>query len=104
MAKTRSALRLLTILHPDGTLTRREYEKSQQLDVFQQAVGGYIELIGGFTRFEGRARTAYCNEEGKLDGLKVNLYATALWGGCLQRVPGDVLVGPVAIDQTIGKE
>lgn len=96
--------RLLTVLHPDGTSTATEYEKSQQLEVLQKAVGGSIELIGGFNRFNGRACQAYCNEEGKLDGLAPNLKATALWALCLRRLPGDVLVGCVAVDQTLQKE
>lgn len=62
---------------------------SADLDGMKEAVGGgYIEGIGG------DGWTAYCDEEGKLNGLPVNVRATRL-AHALGWTTGDVLCGPV---------
>jgi len=62
---------------------------SADLEGMKEAVGGgYIEGIGG----EGWS--AYCDEEGKINGLPVNVRATRL-ARALGWPTGDVLCGPV---------
>lgn len=84
------------------------------LKVLQGAVGGHIELVGGFDTIEHdgdvRECAAFCNEEGKLEGLPINGIATVLWDRALKRqggtglwqhgektAPADVLVGSVIV-------
>ena len=62
---------------------------SAGLDGMKEAVGGgYIEGIGG------DGWTGYCDEEGKINGLPVNVRATPL-ARVLGWPAGDVLCGPV---------
>lgn len=70
------------IIDSDGVVTYKPIESS--LESFQSIVGGYLEGISGVDFF------AYCNEEGKLRGLPVNMVATAVAG-----LTQDVLCGPV---------
>jgi len=55
------------------------------LEALQEAVGGYIESIYPC----GEYKVAYCNEEGKLQGLKTNVLASGLLN--------KVIVGPVVL-------
>lgn len=77
-------------ISPEG---RRTFEQVRcNLDYLNKAVGGHIEAVSG------RDWTCYCNEEGKLMGLPINLHATLLlaeWG--VQLLPHDVLVGTVVL-------
>lgn len=54
----------------------------------QNAVGGLIEGVP----MDDESFTAFCNEEGKLEGLPVNHAATRFTG-----IRGDVLMGDVVI-------
>jgi hypothetical protein len=82
------------------------------LKLLQEAVGGLIEAVPDFHTIELRGTilpcVAYCNEEGKLNGLPFNLAATQAWhyallrkgaGGLLDKdgTPIDVLCGPVIL-------
>lgn len=58
-----------------------------QLDELQEFVGGYIEIV---TARDGRL--IVLNEEGKLNGLPVNVVATILYGNPDDAIVGDVLV------------
>jgi hypothetical protein len=49
------------------------------LPVLQKSVGGYIEHIPDWDKFDGQDCVAYCNEEGLLGDLPVNELATKLW-------------------------
>jgi hypothetical protein len=67
-------------------------------------VGGYIEMVPGFTHYEGEPCVAFCDEDGKSKCLPVNMRATDLWyrsvGGPVFDTydgPQDYLVGPVVI-------
>lgn len=84
----------LTTIHVDGTVTTKEYTKVK-LEDLQREVGGYIQVIPLFPRWEGKRCTAYCNEEGRLFGLKPNDRATEHWRS--ERPHLDYLVGPVVI-------
>jgi Domain of unknown function (DUF3846) len=68
------------------------------LTELQTFVGGYIELVkihGSIAGYEGEFDMMFCNEEGKLKGLPINLIATALYvnGG----IGRDLIVGDVLI-------
>lgn len=72
------------LIKVDGT---EELLADVRLETLQQAVGGWIEHV-----ILADGRDAFCDEEGKLKGLPVNLVATALWAD-----PFDVLCGPVVV-------
>lgn len=76
------------------------------LEQLKAAVGGYIEVVPRWNRFlwggAERDCVAFCNEHGKLNGMKLNLPATVQWWLCLQHHHGfqnchDQLFGPVAV-------
>lgn len=71
----------LTVITPDGTVTHEVQPKKFELAQLQKAVGGYIETVGFFTKYEGKKCTAYVNEEGLITSppLPINNFATRLW-------------------------
>lgn len=86
----------LTILKADGAVERIDLDRSPTLKELQSAVGGYIQIVPAFERFEGHPCIVICNEEGKLDLLPFNSEATAAW----QEIAGphdDFLVGDVIV-------
>ena len=75
-------------------------DSAPDCEKLQRAVEGYIELVPNFNNYKGNPCVVFCNEEGKLNGLDVNLTATHAWHEVLAAagIPcTDVLVGPVAI-------
>lgn len=75
------------IIQPDGESAAASVEP--ELDALQAAIGGgYLECV---TLPDCHL---YCDEEGKLKGLPMNSYATAL-ARRLGWQPRDVLCGPV---------
>jgi hypothetical protein len=66
------------------------------LTELQDFVGGYIEMLkihGSVDGFDGEFEMMFCNEEGKLKGLPINLIATVLYVyGSRDPVVGDVLL------------
>ena len=88
--------RLTTIRAADGQRIASDLNRPPTLDELQGAVGGYIEPVPAFDRFDGKTCIAFCNEEGKLHGLPVNAAATRAWHD--QTDPhDDILVGDVCI-------
>lgn len=67
----------LTIIRADGVIQTRTCRP--ELRDLQELVGGLIEQIPHFTQYEGRKCVAWCNEEGRINGLPRNAAATALW-------------------------
>lgn len=76
------------VIQPDGTATIEDADVS--LSGLQAVVGGYIEAVG--LKCPTPA-TAYINEEGKLEGLDVNLAATRI----AHLMPGDFIAGPMIV-------
>jgi hypothetical protein len=74
------------VIHPSGAVTFA-YSKPDYLDI-RRAVMGHLEAV---PHRAPEDITAYCNEEGKLYGLPVNIPATLFL-----RMVGDVLVGPTS--------
>lgn len=87
----------LIILRTDGTRTETEIIAAPSLNTLQQAVGGYIEAISYFNLFEGQRCAAFCNENGKLEGLPPNQAATAAWHYATPLAISDELVGDIVI-------
>lgn len=90
--------KLITI-KTDGSVTETDITAPPSLETLQEIVGGYIEAVPYFNSYGGEPCVAFCNEEGKLDGLPVNEVATAAWGEVLAKHGGlfDLLVGDIVI-------
>ena len=85
----------------DGKILRVAMNKQPTFDFIQQAVGGSIEMVPHFIKYEGRPVTVvYANEEARRMTLKFNTLATQAWLSCLHGGPkrypsqlfGDILV------------
>lgn len=88
----------LTIIKADGTITEETLTTAPDIDKLQAAVGGWIETVPYFSKYRGTNCVAFCNEEGKLEGLPPNHAATELWYAIVPRARGlDYLVGSIAI-------
>ena len=87
------------IYRPDGTVDIQDWTTDPPLKFLQDAVGGYLEAVPFFNRLAGihgpQRAVAYCNEEGKLQGLPVNVHATIITGVPID--PNDLLVGNVVV-------
>lgn len=101
-----AAEKLLTIIAPDGTITAQT--TIADLPLLQKLVGGYIELVVGWTTYEGRPAHVYANEDGKHLELPVNVTATDLWYEAIphfrayySRAQIDNLRGTIVIEQTL---
>lgn len=91
---------VMIIIPPDaGKIVRKDLVKPPALEELKEAVGGYIELIPGFEAIQvGKALVpcvAFCNEEGKLKGLPVNIRFQAIWPEPWCNM--DMVAGPVVI-------
>jgi Domain of unknown function (DUF3846) len=78
--------------------------KHPSLHRIRKVVGGYIELVPLWTSFLGDPCVAYCNEEGKLEGLPVNGSATIAWYRNVGRHMDDVLCGNVIVIVNLPEE
>lgn len=94
----------MTIIQADGSIATAPLDAEQVkrvpqfLDRLQGLLGGYIETVPYFNRYEGRPCVAFCNEEGKLARpapLPTNMLASMMWWG--QHKTGDALAGTVVI-------
>lgn len=84
-----------TIIKTNGDIVVTQHDKPIPLDFLTNAVGGYIETVPYFNQYEGEACVVFCNEEGKLKGLPINVEANKLWHA--QVKISDVLVGDIII-------
>jgi len=80
----------------------RECAEPPPLKELQEIVGGPIESVPHLTTIWLKDRpwqaVAFCNEEGKVKDLPVNLAATKLWHESVPQMRGrDVLCGPVIV-------
>ena len=69
--------------------------KHPSLQRLRKVVGGHIEMVPLWTHYGGHPCVAYCNEEGKLEGLPVNPVASIAWYRSVGRHMDDVLCGHV---------
>lgn len=87
-----------TIIHTNDVISEAELTEPPTLEMLQSAVGGSIETVPMFVLYKDEHCVCFCNEEGKIHGLPLNISATELWNK--QRHPhpiDDVLVGDVVI-------
>ena len=89
------------VLKVDGSAEVTKFTAPVPLEFLQKAVGGWIELVPDFDVFgDQKGVVAFCNEEGKLNGLPVNAKATEAWAksvGTTVADLGDELLGDVVI-------
>ena len=92
------------VQHADGTHTYVTMTNAEtMLPVLQKSVGGYVETVPHLTLVRignvVRQCVAFCNEEGKIEGLPYNHQATMAWEDAIIAqglgVISDVLVGDV---------
>lgn len=95
--------RMMTIA-ADGTMVVEQLDRAPSLERLQRIVGGYVEQVPAFDIVEEdgvRTRVvAFCNEEGKLEGLPANTVATKMWLKSAARVGvpvHDMLCGTVVV-------
>jgi hypothetical protein len=55
----------LTLIPVGGAITLQEVVAPPRLEFLQVWIGGYLEAVPGFTRYEGQPCVAFCNEDGK---------------------------------------
>jgi hypothetical protein len=72
----------------DQPIQLREIEPV--LDAMKEIVGGWLEVVPC-----AELGDMWVNEEGKLQGLRRNLFATHLAHECFAIMPGDFIVGDV---------
>ena len=91
----------------DGKILRVAMNKQPTFDFIQQVVGGSIEMVPHFIKYEGRLVTVvYANEEARRTTLKFNTLATQAWLSCLHGGPkryrpqlfGDILIVMRSLD------
>lgn len=101
----------ITTISPDGSIASITQPAVPEYDQLRELVGGMIEAVPLFGRYQGRWCVAFCDEEGKLFGLEPNQLATQEWANAihfaetgehvttasLDSLNGDFLVGPVVI-------
>lgn len=92
------------VIHADGAVDApievAVSDGEAVLGLLQKAVGGYIEAVPFWDRYEGEQSVAFCNEEGKLETMPLNAKATDLWYAILNGkgfVVKDYLVGDIAV-------
>lgn len=89
----------ITIIKSDGTRGSVTCNSKTQYEALRKAVGGYIETLPYFNKFEGKRCVAYCNEEGKLRAMPFNIHAQDLWLEALKKKDGSL--GHVDVNRTI---
>src|SRR3954470_16511001 len=88
----------IIVIAVDGTAMIGELDTTPALEQLQAGVGGNIEIVPYFIKYGNAPCVAFCNEEGKLEGLPVNTTAQRLWEDAYgDRITEDVLVGPIVI-------
>ena len=98
---------IITILKSNGTREVHEYTSKPQLKELQRIVGGLIQLVPHWSKFDGRRADVWCNEEGRLNGLPFNEQATNMWLQVLGDGPFSYppqLFGDIAVAQTAPKK
>jgi hypothetical protein len=87
----------LIIVRPDSRhIAIEEVTHPPELDALQKIVDGNIETVPHFQTIWGRRCVAFCNEEGKLKKLPINLPAQHLWMASKGGI-GDILVGTIVV-------
>lgn len=89
----------VTVIYENGEVVTSPCS-SLSLEKLQQMVGGLVQPLPRFNRYEGEKCVAYCDEEGKIKRKKLNLEATHLWYEQFPPVVGhDAVQGVLVIVQ-----
>ena len=90
---------MIAVIKANGTI--EAVTEASSLALVQRLVGGYIEAVPHFGTYGGEPCQAWCNEEGKLQGLPGNPKATELWAALVGHPAieqaGEYLVGDIVI-------
>lgn len=88
----------MVVITPQNIMEFEALHKAPDLDKLRQAVLGDIEIVPLFDSFDGRPCVAFCNEDGKGLGMRVNALAQRYWERAVKApILNDVLVGPIAV-------
>jgi hypothetical protein len=87
----------LIVIHanPRTPMSRDDLSRPPHPQELRDGVGGDIEIIPRFERFEGQPCVAFCDKHGKHSGKPFNQRATALW--LRQFRTKDYLAGDIVI-------
>ena len=85
----------IVVIRPNGQYVL--YNCDPERANLQSLVGGYIEVIPGFSKFSRMECTVLADEEGKLRNKPYNNRATLEWGKCTGQGGADHLVGDVVV-------
>jgi hypothetical protein len=95
---------IVATIKPTGEITMKEFTTVPPYEYLRDQVEGYIETIPYFTHLSASTErypaVAFCNEEGKLNGLSPNQLATQMWYKTLaeqNKPPFDYLCGNIVI-------
>lgn len=91
----------MIVIKQGGTAVVQSKDKTT-LEEVQKLVGGYIEAVPMFDKWNGEKAQAWCDEEGKLKEYQYNKHATRLWNEILEKhhdikFNTDHLVGDIVI-------
>lgn len=89
----------IIIIQPNGDRSFKKQDATPNCDTISELIGGLLEIVPHFDRFGSNSCVAFCDEEGKLKGLKLNGAATYLWWSCMahEGFRPDTLHGPLVI-------
>ena len=90
---------LIIIIPADASqpVQSREADEQPPVHELNAIVGGSLEHVPLWNDYMGMDCAVYCNEEGKLHNMPVNVRATVLWYQHNGRRLDDVLVGDVVM-------
>lgn len=87
----------MVVLQARGGEQRTDLTEVPDYLVLKAALnGGMLQLVPYFRRYNGSPCVAFCDEEGKIKKLPVNLKANTEWVEQIGLID-DVLVGPIVI-------
>ena len=92
----------IVVIKPNGAYIL--YKCEPNLKNLQHLVGGYIEVIPGFTKFNGFPSIVLGDEEGKLKNKPINTRATIEWTKAVGHAHRDMLVGDIIVLSGSAKE
>lgn len=73
----------LVVIPPHGDIIDNRISKSPTLKELQNLVGGYIQSLPEFDKYEDMPAEAWVNEDGLAIGLPLNNRAITLWRSIL---------------------
>jgi hypothetical protein len=88
----------MVVISPQNIMEFEALLKVPDLQKLRDAVLGDIEVVPMFDTFDDKPCVAFCNEDGKGRGMRVNALAQRYWERAVKApILNDVLVGPIAI-------